>query len=783
MLAERAIHWVVVLVMTSHVARMSGQLDSPHLPWRTTLERRADSEDSQANQCRLPPYPERGGYVVVDAPGAGPGDVYQNVSLVRYEEDIYDRLYLKLLRCSFGRWSEYIFQYHSEKLYFNVSWCPLLCPPGEGARHVHPSLVPPSSFSSSYQRWHQQSAVTCDFSGRLYNTVSRSEVSQMLTARSPFYSTVTAPTPATTTEPHETFEETSPNLCKLPTNPDREGYDTRYTMFGHTYERFDVHQYVLDEVDGVYKVMDLECENGQWDIRFWNQIKTESLPFNTYEWCPFLCATTMLKVDSEPAKQPYLPNIKITEENTKNQTKCELPPYPQDGNYTVMHRPAAAPGDVLGAAHLSYSCSPNRKLVGSKDVYCIEGAWSDDAPKCIHNTTAVTQSVLSFFAECGSIRSMAVERTSAEDAARRELPWHVALYDKQRAYERICSGSIIATNLVVTGEYFRNFFAYQNNVYSYDVEICAFLRNSSSAKLEKGKNYEAKYTKKKWIQALQEEEELICKKYMDKFHHELNLYKVNETVRLLCNEELEFVNATVFVGITLDNRLQWGPHITAHCFGSGAEDSQPASRFVVAAGKARGAWSDAADEHAQTSDVAEVIIHPRYRGKETSYQNNIALIFLNTPLNYTDYVMSVCIDFDLELDEKQLDDGSLGKIASWGSASKNGTDISKLKVDWTTYVDTNKCISNSSPSLLKYITSDKICAGDAKGTTLCKSDGGGSLSYHVWDDDGSRVNYLRGVASIAPADERSCNVDPIGVFTHVLHHKSFLVEYLKEAVW
>ncbi|GBP65266.1 Probable RNA-directed DNA polymerase from transposon BS [Eumeta japonica] len=28
------------------------------------------------------------------------------------------------------------------------------------------------------------------------------------------------------------------------------------------------------------------------------------------------------------------------------------------------------------------------------------------------------------------------------------------------------------------------------------------------------------------------------------------------------NKELEFVNSTVFLGITLDNRLQWGPHIS-----------------------------------------------------------------------------------------------------------------------------------------------------------------------------------------------------------------------------
>ncbi|GBP30586.1 Coagulation factor IX [Eumeta japonica] len=600
MTAESAMYWVVVLVMTSHVARTTGQLDSPHLPWRTTLERRADFEDSQANLCRLPPYPERGGYVVVDAPGAGPGDVHQNVSLVQYTEDIYGYLYLKLLRCSSGRWSEYVFEYNSEKLYFNVSWCPVLCPPGDGA-----------------------------------------------------------PPPTTTMKADETFEEISPYLCKLPPNPDRGFYDISYTKTRRP-GKLEVNQYVLDEANGVYEVFNLVCKNGQWVIKFWKKPKSETLRFDKDELCPVLCATTVLKVDSEPAKQPYLPNIRVTEENTKNQTKCELPPYPQDGNYTVMHRPAAAPGAVLGAAHLSYSCYPNRKLVGSKDVYCIEGAWSDDAPKCIHNTTAVTQSVLSFFAECGSIRSIAVEQTSSDTAARRELPWHVALYDKQRTYERICSGSIVATNLV--GEL-----------------------------VEMDVKFDDRADQRDRVQVL-----------------------VNETVRLLCNEELEFVNATVFVGITLDNRLQWGPHITAHCFGSGAGDSQPTSRFVVAAGKARGAWSDAADEHAQTSDAAEVIIHPRYRGKETSYQNNIALIFLDTPLNYTDYVMSVCLDFDLELDEKQLADGNLGKIASWGSASKNGTDISKLKVDWTPYVDTNKCISNSSPSLLQYITSDKICAGDAK---------------------------------------------------------------------
>ncbi|GBP28011.1 hypothetical protein EVAR_83642_1 [Eumeta japonica] len=40
----------------------------------------------------------------------------------------------------------------------------------------------------------------------------------------------------------------------------------------------------------------------------------------------------------------------------------------------------------------------------------------------------------------------------------------------------------------------------------------------------------------------------------------------NETViysdELVRKEELEFLNATVFLGITLYNRFQWGPHIS-----------------------------------------------------------------------------------------------------------------------------------------------------------------------------------------------------------------------------
>ncbi|GBP59789.1 hypothetical protein EVAR_30058_1 [Eumeta japonica] len=38
--------------------------------------------------------------------------------------------------------------------------------------------------------------------------------------------------------------------------------------------------------------------------------------------------------------------------------------------------------------------------------------------------------------------------------------------------------------------------------------------------------------------------------------------KVQKWFTAIHNKELEFVNSTVFLGITLDNRLQWSPHIS-----------------------------------------------------------------------------------------------------------------------------------------------------------------------------------------------------------------------------
>ncbi|GBP16469.1 hypothetical protein EVAR_10043_1 [Eumeta japonica] len=50
------------------------------------------------------------------------------------------------------------------------------------------------------------------------------------------------------------------------------------------------------------------------------------------------------------------------------------------------------------------------------------------------------------------------------------------------------------------------------------------------------------------------------------------------------NKELEFVNSTVFLGITLDDRLQWGPHINVVAKAAVTTDVLTAACLVVVAG-------------------------------------------------------------------------------------------------------------------------------------------------------------------------------------------------------
>ncbi|XP_048003727.1 uncharacterized protein LOC125239976 [Leguminivora glycinivorella] len=212
----------------------------------------------------------------------------------------------------------------------------------------------------------------------------------------------------------------------------------------------------------------------------------------------------------------------------------------------------------------------------------------------------------------------------------------------------------------------------------------------------------------------------------------------------------------------------------AHCFWNDDVGALRPGLFAVAAGKLLRPWENEGEIYTQHSDIRDIKIPPRFRGSKTSFQDDIAIVLLTRSLEYAPGVKPVCVSFDLELDQRHLTSGNRGKIAGWGLTEPNGPPSQRLNYLELPYVDIEECLRTAVDSFLKYITSDKICAGDQKtGRALCRGDSGGGLVFNT-----STIPYLHGIASTAPRDNNKCNAYAVGSFTHVQAHRRFLVSHV-----
>ncbi|GBP45789.1 Coagulation factor X [Eumeta japonica] len=357
---------------------------------RTVLDEGLTLKEPQIALCKLPPRPHFGGHMVVGKPDAQPGDQFQNVSLVEYKYDVINdpriRVNIKVLNCKAGEWSNTVFRFQNEELYFNTSWCPILCAMFE----EYIGKVPMPRFQSPKET---------------YNTIGGNG--------SPSKS------------------------CVLPPYPVGGGYyvdNQPSAKPGDVYNHLVTVRVYEPLRDGeVYRIKTLVCNNGAWFTKILN-LENDTLVFTQHDWCPLICKKFFTDDIASPEVNETTIKAVAEVESTRS---CKLPPYPQHGNYTVMNRPNATPGEALDAAYLKYSCHLNKNIVGSKSIFCVDGVWSDEIPKCISCGYAPSSSLKPYFSE--------------EAALRRRLPWHASIYTKDYApYEQICSGSIIATNVIVT---------------------------------------------------------------------------------------------------------------------------------------------------------------------------------------------------------------------------------------------------------------------------------------------------------------------------------------------
>ncbi|KOB66980.1 Pattern recognition serine proteinase, partial [Operophtera brumata] len=189
----------------------------------------------------------------------------------------------------------------------------------------------------------------------------------------------------------------------------------------------------------------------------------------------------------------------------------------------------------------------------------------------------------------------------------------------------------------------------------------------------------------------------------------------------------------------------------AHCFWTDLEKQLPASQFAVALGKLSRQWGDLVDQ-AQKSD----------------FQLN-------------QYVLPVCIDFEIIFEAQQLRSGNLGKVAGWGLTAANGNPSPVLRVVELPFVELGTCFTNSPPNFRKFITTDKICAGTLQSdTAVCRGDSGGGLAF-AETHKGTERYYLRGVVSTAPSNDDHCNTAAYTSFTQLSRHEHFVKQYWIES--
>lgn len=170
----------------------------------------------------------------------------------------------------------------------------------------------------------------------------------------------------------------------------------------------------------------------------------------------------------------------------------------------------------------------------------------------------------------------------------------------------------------------------------------------------------------------------------------------------------------------------------AHCFWDTAENrlNEPAN-FKVGAGKYYRDFKAAEPTKPQIVDVAQIITKQEYNDYAGYYALDIALLILVDHFEFNSYIKPICLETNLNFNEKYVQPGLIGKVAGWGLEQSGGLSSPELKYIDLPAIEYNECKQKLSSELALFITGDKFCAGYTTGQSVCRGDSGGGKYYYL----------------------------------------------------
>ncbi|XP_055375412.1 serine protease gd-like, partial [Condylostylus longicornis] len=175
------------------------------------------------------------------------------------------------------------------------------------------------------------------------------------------------------------------------------------------------------------------------------------------------------------------------------------------------------------------------------------------------------------------------------------------------------------------------------------------------------------------------------------------------------------------------------------------------------------------DPNAQIAGVSNVIPHPEY-SRQKIYDADIAVIILDRPYSYTNFVRPVCMwrdEFGTATDRE-------GQVAGWGLAKPNGGSEKEPSIVEARIVSDQKCLRSN--DAFGTITSERnLCAGYRDDTGPCQGDSGSGLIIDI----GGKW-FLRATVSGAISHvQKVCDLKQYVIYTDVAQFSNWISQYIR----